>query len=260
MLGVAPDSLAYLEAVHTDELRALRDQVIDVMFNVNRRQLKNIAAASRVVPGALSAKIAERALGPLLCARVAGIVDAARAVDIAKRLPPAFLADVAVELDPRRATDVITRIPAARIAEVTSELARRGETVTMGRFVGRLGDDALRAAVDRLDDEALLQIAFVIEDKDRLDHVVSMLAHERLTGIVRAAAEAGLWPEALDFLSHLGPEQFDRIVAAAPAAGIEEHVPEIRRAAEATRLEETGRDLLARLEEGRLRGASRPTG
>jgi hypothetical protein len=98
---------------------------------------------------------------------------------------------------------VIARIPPRQVAEVTAELLRRQEYVTMGRFVGRLGDDAIAAALEVMDDRSLLHVAFVLEEKDRLEDLVARLPDERLDGVLHAAATADLWPEALDLFGHL---------------------------------------------------------
>jgi len=156
LLGRAPERLDYLQDVPISDLRLLREQVTDVLFGAQSTALARLAAASKVLPVGLMATIAEKAFGPLVSARIAGLLEPSRAVDVAARLPPAFLADVAIELDPRRASDVIARIPAGQIADVTRELVRRDEHVTMGRFVGHLSDEALSAAIDEMDDAVLL--------------------------------------------------------------------------------------------------------
>jgi hypothetical protein len=131
-----PDSLAYLEALPVEDIRRLRQQVTDMLFSSNQRTFARLAAASRLLPAALNASIAQRAFGPVLAARITAELEPSRAVEVAERLPPSFLADVAIELDPRRAGDVIARIPPPQIAAVTRELVKRDEYVTMGRFLG----------------------------------------------------------------------------------------------------------------------------
>ena len=130
---------------------------------------------------------------------MAGVVEAARAVDIAGRLSPSFLADVAVELDPRRASAVIAAYRTGRIALVTRELLAREEYVTMGRFVGHLNDEAILAALHEMDDGELLRVAFVMEDKQRLDRLVELLPEprarrDRAERIRRAAVGGGARP------------------------------------------------------------------
>ncbi len=212
LLGVGPDQLAYLDKVSPDGVRRFREQVTDSLFDRDQARLGRLAAGSRVMPAQLSATIAQRTLGPVLCARLTGLVEPAKAVAIAGHLDAPFLTDVTVELDPRRAKDVIARIPAELVGMVARELAARGEVVAMGRFVGYLGDDAVRAAMAGIDDVVLLQTAFVMEGKERLDHILSLLPTERLRSITTAAEQHGLWEETLDLLTHLGPERVEQIV------------------------------------------------
>jgi hypothetical protein len=215
LLECDPGSLAYLELVPPADLRRLRDQATDVMFDADRGALQRMAAASRVIPVPVLAKIAEGIFGPLLCARIAGMIDPSRAVDVAARLTPAFLAEVAVALDPRRATDVIARMPAEQIVAVTRVLLASDEFVTMGRFVGHLSEAALLATIEVAEEAALLQIAFVLEGKERLDHVLALLSYERLTDIVLIAERERLWPEVLDLLNDLGDENRQRFASLA---------------------------------------------
>jgi hypothetical protein len=212
-----PDTLQYLEAVPLADVVALRNQATEVLWNADDGVLAKLAAASRLLPTAVSATISERAFGPLLTARLASRLEPARAVDVAGKLSTGFLADVAVELDPRRASAVIAGIPPDRIAEITAELVRRGEWVTAGRFVGHLSDGSLEAALDVIDDPALLRIGFVLEDKGRLDAIIALLAPRRIKGLIVAAAEHDLWLEALDLLSHLGERHRRRFAATALA-------------------------------------------
>jgi hypothetical protein len=146
-----PTELGYLQRISLADLRALRDRVTDVLWNANSSTLNRLAAASKLLPAALTARISERAFGPLLSARMAGRLEPENAVSVAKRLPIPFLADLAIELDPRRASAVISLIPPAQIAAITGELVRRGEYVTMGRFVGHMGDAAMAAALGAMD-------------------------------------------------------------------------------------------------------------
>lgn len=214
ILGRDPEGLAYLERLPPGDLRRLRDGVTEALYDAHGGSLRRLAAASRLLPSGLTATIGQRAFGPLLSARLAGMLDTHKAVEVATKLPPPFLADVAVELDPRRAQDLIANIAPALIGQVTAELTARREYVTMGRFVGHLSDDAVDAAVAQMDDEALLQVAFVLEEKDQLSHLLSRLPKGRSAGIIGAAAHDGLWLEALDLLNHISQHQRREMVSA----------------------------------------------
>jgi hypothetical protein len=207
LLRREPDELAYLTEVPAGDIQQLREQVTDVLFTAHGQALARLAAGSKVLPVALVATLGERVFGAVLSARIAGLLEPGRAVEMAARLSTPFLADIAVELDPRRASEVIARIPPPQVAAITSELIGRQEYVTMGRFVGHLSADAITAAVDMMDDRSLLHVAFVLESKESLKELVGVLPPARLDGIIAAAAAENLWPEVLDLLTHLTLDQ-----------------------------------------------------
>lgn len=217
LLGRTPDDLAFLQRVGPVAVRRLREQVTDLLFEAQHRRLQRLAIASRLLPTTVLATIAERAFGPLLAGRVAGYLEPARAAKVAGKLSVAFRTDLAVELDPHRAREVITLLPAHSVAEVAHELRQREEYVTMGRFAGRLTDEAIDAVFAVIDDEAVLRVAFVLEDEDHLDHVFGLLPAHRRASLVRAAADADLWPEALELLSRLSERRCGELADAAAA-------------------------------------------
>jgi len=193
-----PATLEYLDQLPADELRMLRGQATDVMFDAHGKALARLATASKVLPTGLIATLAQRAFGPVLAARVAGLLEPGRAAEVADKLPDEFLADVAIALDPRRASAVIARIPPRRIGAVGRELLRREDYITLGRFVGYVGDEGLRAALEPMDGRALVQVAVVLEDTDQLEHVINLLSPSQLDDAIERAREAGL-------LAQLGP-------------------------------------------------------
>jgi hypothetical protein len=217
LLRQDPEALAYLQDVAPGDLGRFREQVTDVLFGAHSQALLGLAAASKLLPVGVVATIGERAFGALLSARVAGLLEPSRAVEMAARLPTGFLADVAIELDPRRASELIARIPPEQVAAITRELIKRGEHVTMGRFVGHLGPRAIAGAVAAMDDSSLLQVAFVLETREGLEDLVELLPPERIDGIIDAAARDDLWVEVLDLTSDLSGAQASRLADAAAA-------------------------------------------
>jgi len=199
--------LDYLRGVEAQEIRDLREQVTVTMFEADRQMLQRVATAARLIPTKLAALIGERAFGPLLCARLTGLLEPSRAVDVAAKLPTPFLTDLAVQLDPRRASRVIAEIPPTQIADITRILAEREEYIAMGGFVGHLSEAALRAAIAVVGDEVLLRTAYVIESKGSIAALVATLSDTRLESIVATATRADLWIEALDVLGHVSEEQ-----------------------------------------------------
>jgi hypothetical protein len=123
-------------------------------------------------------------------------VDPKKAVSVARRLPHEFLADVAVEPDPRRAAAVLRGLPPEHVAATSRILVEREEWVTMGRFVGHLRDDAIRAAVARLDARSLVRIAYVLEDVDEAARVARLIGDERVREMIGVAFAEGYEDEA----------------------------------------------------------------
>lgn len=203
LLSVEESDLAFVAGLPAGDIRKFREQSTDRLYDAGARALSRVGAAAAIMPSGLVASIAQRSFGPLLCARAAGTVDAAKAIDVARRLPPDFLADVTIALDPRRVAEIIASVPAELAVPVAAELGRREEHVTMGRFLAFVADDTTAAAMEVIDDEAMLRTAFVLEHKERLDHAIGLLPPERLPGILVNASRLGLWAEALDLLGHL---------------------------------------------------------
>ncbi|MBV9819897.1 MAG: hypothetical protein JOZ07_16315 [Solirubrobacterales bacterium] len=219
LLQREPASLSYLERLGLDDLRALRLRVTETLFDAQSGSLRGLAGVSRLVPVGLGAAIGQSVFGPLLSAQITTQLDPERAVEMAARLPTAFLADVAIEIDPRRAAAVIARIPAPRVAEVTAELVRRGEHVTMGRYVAYLSDDAIAAALAAMDPSSTLEVAFVLEEPERLPTVMRLLPLRRWDGLVAAAIERGLWVQALWLAGALRQRERAALIAAIERSG-----------------------------------------
>ena len=211
--------LDFLVKVPAEDLRALREQIVERLFDGDRRRLQPAADAGRLLPTSLLASLGQRALGPMLCARLSGLIDPGRAVEVARHMPPEFLAQLSAEMDPRRATAVIARVPGDLVVATAREMSANGEFVGMGRVVGHLPADVLQACVDAVGDEALLRTAFVLEERDRLDAIVAGLSHERLVAVLRLAHVKDLWPEALSLVEHLTEARRLAVAEAALAAG-----------------------------------------
>jgi hypothetical protein len=210
LLGTSTDRLAYLERLSPAEIREIRERVSDVLFDVDGRRFRLIALASKLPPAALTAVIAEHAFGPLLCARITALLEVKRAVDLAERLPRKFVAALAVNLDPRRARDIVAAIPPYLIAEVAAELTRDQEYVAMGRFVGYLTDDAVKAAFRVIDDASLLRISYFVEVDEHLDHVVGLLEEARIRGALDLLDR--VTPTRAGRLADLAAEEDDRVL------------------------------------------------
>lgn len=203
VLDVDEESVAFLAAVGEADLRVLRGQVGEALFQADRPALVRVAALSKALPGPIAAKLAEAVLPPLIAARTSELLEPPRAADLVKRISVRYLADVSLYLDAARAPEVIAAIPAAKVAEVAAELARRAEWIVIGGFVAQVGKEALAASVARFNGEQLLRIGFVLDDLTKLDDIGDMLTERQLDELLAAAAEHGLWTELSDLVAHL---------------------------------------------------------
>lgn len=206
LLGIAHAELDYLRELPSSELRALRGQVTSALFD-NQAALARLAAATKLLPVGLVASLAEKVFGPVLAARIAGLVEPDRAVEIARGLSVPFLAAVAAELDPRRVASILGEIPPATVAAVARELMEREQWLAMGTFYAFLPDASIKAAMDVADAHALLQISMVVDDKSRLANVLDIAGMDRLDEVVAAAEAEGLSDELRALAVYLTPEQ-----------------------------------------------------
>lgn len=202
-----PASLAYLEPLPAEELRDYRTAVTDLLFDDDRELLARMAEATRLLPTRTLAKIGERALGPLICARLSGLLDPHRAAEIAGHFQVDFLAELAAEMDPRRAVKVVTATPPPLIVEIALAMAARGEHVAMGRFVAQLDSDTLGDCLHRLSDGDLLRVAYVLEGERGHERMFELLGVERMRELLDGAETQGLGEEARYFREHLSAGQ-----------------------------------------------------
>jgi hypothetical protein len=226
-LGVTPERLDSLSAIPADDLRTLRCQIAEALFQADRARFAKVAALSKAVPVAVAAKLTEHAFPPLLAARTAELVDPHRAGELVARLSDGYLADVSAAMDPARAREVVAAIPAERIAHVGAELARREEWVVIGGFIDHVSADALAATVRRFDGAQLLRIGFVLDDKCRLDDIAGLVTDAQLDALLAAARSDGLWMELDDLVTRLSPPRIARLAQRYAAVS-----PDVRAAAE----------------------------
>lgn len=205
LLTVDEEGLHFLREMSPSAIREFRYQVTDRLFEGDGDKLHRIGMAAKLVPAPIAAKAAAYAFGPLLCAAVAGSVDPGRAVSIANNLPVKFLAEATMVIDPRRTKAVLSEVPPALGAKVAAYLLSIDEHITMGRFVGVVGDEATRAAAAEAGDADLLRVSFLLEDRSEVDRVIGLIA-DRLPGVLRAADDDNLWGYAFGMLDSINDE------------------------------------------------------
>lgn len=192
LVQVDAEALSGLLPMGAADLAVLRDQIASKLYDEHTESWERAVAVSGVVPTGLAAKLSERALGPVLSARVTALTPPDTAVAIAGKLDPAFMADVAVNVDPRKITDIVVAMPPPTIAAVGRVLASREEWLPMADFVAAVTEPALRTTVDALDEVAVLQVAPLLADPDRVSLVIGLLDDDRLDRLRRTAADEGL--------------------------------------------------------------------
>lgn len=219
LLTVDSGELGFLEQIKPEGLMKFREQLTELFYGGEIGGLRRFVGPTKILPASLIASITQEAVGPVLTARIAGLVDPAQAIAVVGKLPVEFVADVSVELDPRRVARIIGGLSDELTADISGILAQRKEYVAMGRFVAYLSGEALAATFDRSKDADLLQTAFVLEGKGQLTVAVGLLPDKRLRGIIRVAGKQDLWVEAIDLVLHLDDEQYARVIDLVAAEG-----------------------------------------
>lgn len=217
-LDVEPERLDMVAGLPPDDLRALRTQVGEALFRADKHYFARMAALTRSVPGAVSAKLTEAVLPPLIAARTAELLEPRRAVELVGRISDTYLADVSAYLDAARVPELVAAMPAPRIAAVAAELARRREWIVIGGFVAEVTPEALAASVAEFTGEQLLRIGFVLDDPARLDDIGGLLTDAQLDELLAATPQSGLWLELRELLAHLSPSRIDRLAQRYAAA------------------------------------------
>ncbi|WP_420466567.1 hypothetical protein [Panacagrimonas sp.] len=217
LLGCKESQIAALKIRDVDALRQLRAACTSTLFDGDRASLQKVVAAARLMPAPLNALIAEKAMGPVLGSRVAGMLPPQLAVDIAKRAPLALNVEVTLLIDPRSAVPMLRLMPVELVVAVTREVVKRREYIAMARFVDTLTNEQIRACMQVLDDEAMLRIGFFVESPQRLEEVVGLMNDERLQKVMAVGAkpELDLGAAVLMLLSGVGDKLRTRLAEAA---------------------------------------------
>ncbi len=217
LLGCPQEAVAGLEGLDVAALRRLRGACTSMLFDGDRGSLQRVVAVARLLPAGLNAMIAEKAMGPVLGSRVAGMLPPKDAVEIARRVPLQFNVEVTLLLDPRSAAPMLRVMPLDLVVAVTREMAKRREYIVMARFVDALTDEQIRACMGAMDDEAMLQSGFFVESPRRLEEVVELMSDQRMRDVVGQAArpELDLGGPVMSLMSGVGARVQRRLIEAA---------------------------------------------
>ena len=235
LLGCEESRIAAMTGLDVQGFRKLRDACTSMLFDGDRASLQKVVASAKLLPGALKALVAEKALGPVLASRVAGLLPPEDAADIARRVPLDFNVQVTLQIDPRSAVPLLRLIPTSLVVAVTREVVKKREYIAMARFVDALSDAQIRACMDVIDDESMLRIGFFVESPKRLEEVVGLMSGERLQKVMAVAAnpQLDLGSAVLMLLSGVGENLRMRLAEAAmlhPDQQVGAHLVESARA------------------------------
>jgi hypothetical protein len=212
VLEVEQTEVNFLDHLPLDALRDLRWEISDRLNAADAARLAGVMAASRLVPIGLAASIGEKWFGPVLCARLVGLVDSRRGGQYASHLSVAFMADITARTDPRVVGDLVHELDIHTMQKIALTLLRRGDYLTLSHFVGHVPSQVVAAILEAIDDNAaVVRIARYVEDLSQLDPVVALLPDDRILDLVCAVEAADLWIEGLYLFGSLGDNQITRI-------------------------------------------------
>lgn len=203
-LAADPDELEFLREASVADLRHFRQRVVGELDARHRPMFRKLAATSKLLPNAVTVKIAMKYFGPMLCGMVASELTAERAAALMNHIPVEFLADATHYVDPVASESIIRGLSTEKMVPTMRELLRRKEYVTLARFLGAVTDEQLLSVVPLVETgEDLLMTGFFAEVTDRFETVVRDLPEDRVKSIVRAAVDLDRFVEALTLMQHL---------------------------------------------------------
>jgi hypothetical protein len=213
VLGSDPSEFSFLAEVPAAVIRELRHELLAATYRRHEARFERLAGVSKMVPPSVTAAIAQKALGPQIAARVAGVLPVEDAVKIARHLEPEFIADMAPHLDPRRIGPLVAQLADDFIVDVGRLLLRRREWVTAARLVPVVALEPLTELVGLIGGAEMLQIALYADEPADLERVIDLLPDERLGSLVQAMAISAHLDEAVMLVESLSTTSVARILA-----------------------------------------------
>ncbi|MEI2639271.1 MAG: hypothetical protein V9F03_09780 [Microthrixaceae bacterium] len=196
VLGVSSEEIDFLGRLDSDTLRALHSQIVELLFDPAQSRMGGLQNAAKILPPPVTAKVAEKALGPVLAGRIAGSLDTGSSVAIARRLPPEFLADVAGHVHPQRVEVLVRDLPSRQLDAAADVLIERHDLLALGHFAGIIRPDTLQSIVSRLDASVILDVVPYIEPAARVDDLIELVENPVLLSVLRTAHDNTRWVDA----------------------------------------------------------------
>lgn len=222
VLGVPDHRLSFLREVATADVAALHLASRDLLRSRHRPLYRRLARTSHLLPVSLAAWIAEHALGPLLCARIAAEMGIPATTLLCQHLSPPFMAEVCPYMDVETLSRLALQLPRDTLREIARHLIERGEHIVLGELADTLPDELLQRMAESFGSaDTVLRISLFMEQADRIEYLLSLLPLEELPALSRVAADPRreLLPEALSLLQRVSPEWRRRLLDAAIADG-----------------------------------------
>lgn len=208
ILNVSEQQLAFLQPLAPESLRQFRFAIIELLQNQQKTRFRYLAAWVNWLPRWLTVFMVKRFLDPLIVAQIAVHLSTENLYRIAKHLPAKTLAAISVHLDPRLARELLVYLTTHQIVDIAQILLQERDFVTMGRFVSMLSDEVIQDVAQIVEKESdLLEIAFYIESRERIDHLVHVLPKQRIEQaflIICDPSQRLVWPKLLALMSHIG--------------------------------------------------------
>ena len=218
-LAVGDDELAFLHGFEADDVRRLRIAVAESLAARHRKTFRSMAAASKLLPKPLLGTIGEKAVGPLICSKIAAELEPGHARKIVGSFSVPFLADLCRTLDTISAQPVLLAMPPKIAVPVGEELDRRGDVETLARFIDVVDIELIPPMLEIIDDDALIHIAIVAQSRERLSEIFELLDDDRLRSVIDAAVRGGVLDEAVVMMSELAASQVTRVLEVVVESG-----------------------------------------
>ncbi|ENW93525.1 hypothetical protein [Acinetobacter sp. NIPH 298] len=210
ILSVSEQQLAFLQSIAPESLRQFRFAIIELLQDQQKARFRHLATWVNWLPNGLNVFMVKRFLDPLIVAQIAVHLSTENLYRIAKKLSAETLAEISVHLDPRLARELLVYLTTHHIIEIAQVLLQKRDFVTMGRFVSMLSDEVVQDVAQIVEQESdLLEIAFYIESRERIDHLVHVLPKARIEKallIICDPTQRLVWPKLLALMSHIGYE------------------------------------------------------
>jgi hypothetical protein len=219
LLAVEAIDVVGLDGIAEDDLRVLHDQIGQTLFADGQHRFARVAALSKMLPGAMAGKLAERFLPPTLAARVAELLEPAKARELVTKVSVGYLADLALVLDPTRSKPVVQAIPADRVAAVARELFDRKEYGAMAEFAGTVTLESLFAALHVSTARDLVEVVPLLVWNDNIDLVIADIPAAKIDAILSEIVAEDLWEQATYLIERLHPEAISTVAKALFARG-----------------------------------------